>query len=93
MKIDPSVKEELKKFIENEAGQSKKVTIITPYVLSAAELAEIKQKFLEFKAAEMNQELDKDLLGGFIIKFGSKMINLSIQGELQKLQQRIYEIT
>jgi F-type H+-transporting ATPase subunit delta len=93
MKIDSFLKSELKTYLEERMSQQDKiVTLVSPYVLQDSEITAIRNKIPILKNAKIIQQQDKDLLGGFLIKFGSKMIDLSIRSELQKLQQRIYEI-
>lgn len=93
MKIDPVLKDELKKYLEQKMSQKETVvTLVAPYHLQDDEIEAIRRKIPMLRNAKIVQEQDKNLLGGFLIKFGSKMIDLSIKSELQKLQQRIYEI-
>lgn len=93
MKIDPNLKEDLKHYIQNKIAHQKSiVTVVSPYTLSDAEIQTLKNSIPMLKEAEIIQEQDTDIMGGVIIKFGSKMIDLSLKSELQKLQQKIYEI-
>lgn len=93
MKIDPILKEELAEYLKQKiADVRKRVIIVAPYHLDESELNAIQEKFTLLQKAQIVQEEDKSLVGGFIIKFGSKMIDLSIKSELLKLQQSIYEI-
>ena len=93
MKIDTALKEELADYLKQKiADARKRVVIVAPYHLDKSELEVIEEKFSLLKKAQIVQEQDPSLLGGFIIKFGSKMIDLSIKSELQKLKQSIYEI-
>jgi len=94
MKIDPVLKDELKQFLKQKiSDEGRRIIIVAPYRLDETEIDSIRQKFqLDYKA-QISQKEDKSLIGGFIIKFGSKMIDLSIKSELQNLKQSIYEIT
>lgn len=93
MKIDPVLKEELADYLKQKiADARKRVVIVSAYHLDEAELVAIEEKFSLLHKAQIIQEQDPSLLGGFIIKFGSKMIDLSIKSELQKLKTSIYEI-
>ncbi len=93
MKIDPVLKEELAGYLKQKiADVSKRVVIVAPYHLDDDELKAIEEKFSLLQKTQIIQEEDPSLLGGFIIKFGSKMIDLSIKSELQKLKTSIYEI-
>ena len=93
MKIDPVLKDELKKYLEQKLSQKETaVTLVAAYHLHDEEIESIRRKIPLLRTARIEQQQDKGLLGGFLLKFGSKMIDLSIKTELQKLQQRIYEI-
>lgn len=93
MKIDPALKEDLKLYLEQKiADKGHKVILVSAYKLLPDEIQSIRNKFPVLKNAELTEVVDPHILGGFIIRFGSKMIDLSIKSELQKLQQRIYEI-
>ena len=93
MKIDTNLKEDLKNYIQNRMAHDKSiVTVISPYTLSDSEVQTLKNSMPMLKEAVILQEKDAEIIGGVIIKFGSKMIDLSLKSELQKLQQKIYEI-
>ena len=93
MKIDPNLKEDLKQYIQKKNDHQKSiVTVVSSYTLSNEELNSLKNNIPVLKDAEIHQEIDTDIMAGVIIKFGSKMIDLSLKSELQKLQQKIYEI-
>ena len=93
MKIDPVLRAELEEYLKQKiANESKRVIIVAPYHMDESELNGIQEKFTVLQKAEIVQQEDKSLLGGFVIKFGSKMIDFSIKSELQKLKQSIYEI-
>ena len=94
MKIDPQLKKELQTYIADRIKQSsEKVYIYAPYELSEKELAEIKKHIPHLKDSDMEVVVDKSVMAGVIIKFGTKMIDLSLKTELQNLKQAIYEIT
>jgi F0F1-type ATP synthase delta subunit len=94
MKIDPNLKEDLKQYIQNRITHQKSVvTLISPYKLSNEEIQSFMNHLPLLKDAEIKQEINTDIMAGVIIKFGSKMIDLSLTSELQKLQQKLYEIT
>lgn len=91
MKVDPELKEELKKYIQQRISEKKQsVTVVAPYKMSDDELNLLRKKLPFLQDAHMNNEVDESLLAGAIIKFGSKMIDLSLKGQLQSLQKRIY---
>lgn len=91
MKVNPELKEELKKYIQQKMSEKRQsVIIVSPYSLSVKEIELIKSKFSFLQNAKIQQEVNQSLLAGIIIKFGSKMIDLSLNGQLQSLQKRIY---
>lgn len=94
MKIDQNLKEDLKQYVQNRlAHQKNMVTLVAPYTLSNEEIQTLIKNVPTLKDAEITQEIDNDIMAGVVIKFGSKMIDLSLKSELQKLQQKLYEIT
>ncbi len=94
MKIDTNLKEDLKQYIQNRMSHQKSiVTLVSPYTLSAEEISSLTANLPLLQDAEIKQEKDTDIMAGVVIKFGSKMIDLSLKSELQKLQQKLYEIT
>ncbi len=94
MKIDPALKTDLKNYIRerltNKTGQAY-VTIVAPYELGAEELNLLKKKIHLLENAHISVEVDKSIMAGVVIKYGSRMIDLSLRSELQKLQHTLYE--
>lgn len=93
MKIDPSLKKDLKEYIASRLADTKKDVT----VLSASEMNEklkklLKERFPMLEHARIHYEIDTTLIAGVVIQFGSKIIDLSVRNELQNLQQRIYDI-
>ncbi|MCE3232063.1 MAG: synthase subunit delta [Rickettsiaceae bacterium] len=43
------------------------------------------------KKVQVNQKIDQEILGGVIIKIGSKMLDASVSGGLRKLEKTIKE--
>lgn len=93
MKIDQQIKRELKEFVTQKINQSKqKVKIISPYLLSSDELTGLRNQFSILRTAEIVNICDPSLLAGIVISFGTKVIDLSLKGELTNLKQLIYDI-
>nr|WAM64008.1 ATP synthase CF1, subunit delta [Ishige okamurae] len=44
---------------------------------------------VQYPNIALSLRVDKDLLGGFVIKIGSKIIDLSLKGELQELSKQL----
>jgi len=86
------MKDELKKhFLEKIKEKNDEVTIVSAYSLSKSEIDDLKSTLPEIKSAKVNNEVDETLIAGYIIRKGSKMIDLSLQQQLRKLQQQSHE--
>lgn len=93
MKIDPHIREELKKYLEHKiVEQKKRVIIISPYTLSPQEIETIIALFPYIKESELVNRVDREILAGVIIRFGTKVIDLSLASQLKNLQQSFHEI-
>jgi len=93
MKLNPEVKKDLISYLRNRMrGDAKPVVeIVAPYALSQSEINELKTKIELLDKAEIKTSVDKSMLAGIIIRYGSQMIDLSLKNELQKLEQTLYE--
>ncbi|MFA9288429.1 MAG: F0F1 ATP synthase subunit delta [Weeksellaceae bacterium] len=93
MKIDPELKQDLRKYLKSrmDAEQQAQVTIVAPHKLSKEDVKSLQQKFPMLAKAEITQEIDTALIAGVVIRFGSRMIDLSLQSQLQKLEKTLYE--
>ena len=92
MRLDPQVKERLKKAFSAElASQREAVRIVSSYALSQKEIDSILLSFPQFSKGKIENVVDKTLLGGFVIQSGSQMIDLSIRNALHSLQKKLYE--
>jgi F0F1-type ATP synthase delta subunit len=93
MKINPEIKQDLISYIKDRlSGATKpKVQVIAPYRLSDEEVTTLKKKISVLEHAEIELVVDKIMLAGIIIKYGSQMIDLSLDSELHKLEQKLYE--
>lgn len=92
MKIDPKIKQELEHYLQDQLHNQKQfVTIVSAIPLQQAEQIELIKAFPQFKDMKLIYTTDPTLLAGVVIKFGTKMIDLSLKSELQSLKQLIYE--
>ncbi len=90
MHIDPVLKDELKQYMLDRMSQSKrKVKIISAYELSRDEMDAIVLKFPEIGNAEMENKVDANIIAGFIVKFGTKRIDLSLKRRLEEINQSL----
>ena len=94
MKIDSALKQDLKNYIRdrllNKGGKAF-VTVAAPYELKHEELEMLKKKISMLNDAHITVEVDPTILAGVIVKYGSRMIDLSLRSELQKLAHTLYE--
>ena len=83
----------VKALIEN-AGDEVGVDIVSAGDLTknqVIQLEKIVSKILK-KNASIQVSVDKDLIGGMIVKLGSKMIDTTIKSKLMKLQNSMKEV-
>jgi F-type H+-transporting ATPase subunit delta len=89
MSLDPHLKEELKKFLLKKIREESEIlTVTSAHPLTPAQEAEIKTLIPDGKK-EMNTEIDTSLIAGVILKKGSKILDLSLKGRLQNLENQI----
>ncbi len=65
--------------------------IVSPYPLSIEEIDAIKKRFPFLLDKDIVNEVDKNLVAGFIIKFNHQIINLSLNNQLNKIKKQLYE--
>lgn len=93
MKINPHLKEELKKHLENEIQKTKeKIIIFSPYLMNQNEIDALLNCFPEIKHSAVENIIDLSLIGGVVIQYGSKIVDLSIKSALHTIQKKLYEI-
>lgn len=94
MKINPSLKKELKKYlIQKIKDESEKVEIYTANRLEKRDIEEIELRFPNIKQKKLDIIIDEDLIGGFILKEGSKVTDFSLKARLNQIKKNINEIT
>ena len=92
MRLDPRVKERLKKTFTSELiAQKELVKVISAYSLSNDELQKIVSQFPQYATAQVENKVDLTLIGGFVIQSGSQIIDLSIRNALHLLKKQLYE--
>ncbi|MBI4973089.1 F0F1 ATP synthase subunit delta [Candidatus Roizmanbacteria bacterium] len=92
MKINPQLKEELKARLFSQAAKEKeKVFIFSTYQLSPDEMTRLMSTLPDLKDRPCINVVEKSLLGGVIVQYGSKIIDLSIRHLLQTFQKTIHE--
>ena len=94
MKIKPRLKEDLNKFLFLKLSEeSKVVTFISSHKLTNEQIEDIKDRFPRIKNKEIILEINENLMAGFIIKEGSKITDLSLKSNLNRIKKNIYELT
>lgn len=93
MKINPQLKEELKRHLETEIQKTKeKIIIFSSYLMGQEEINALLQCFPDIKHTTVENVIDSSLIGGIIIQYGSKIVDLSIRSALHTFQKKLYEI-
>lgn len=93
MIIDSTIKEEIRKyFLERMTKDTLTAVVYTPYKLSQNEINSVKKELPFFSKYRIINLVDKDIISGFIIKFGTKIIDVSMRNQLKNFQKRLYEI-
>jgi F0F1-type ATP synthase delta subunit len=67
------------------------ITVMSPYKLTPAELQTIKKLLPSVKDSAVKNVVDENIYSGVVIKVGSKMIDLTLNGALQNLKKQMYE--
>lgn len=67
--------------------------IVSAYPLNDDQTAKLKEKIRSIAGSDvaLSQHVDPDLLGGFVVKIGSQMIDASIKTKLSRLQSILKE--
>ncbi|MDA1317200.1 MAG: F0F1 ATP synthase subunit delta [bacterium] len=93
MIIEPKLKADLKAYLLDRLKTKKvaKVVIRAPYMLGDQEIDMLKQRIEMLHQATIYQEVDEKILAGCIIQFGSQVIDLSLNRQLQTLEHILYE--
>lgn len=93
MRINLTIKENLKKYLDELLKNDKeRITLVSAYPLKNEELFTLYQYVPRLKDAQIDFSIDKNIIAGVVIKIGSKVIDLSLNGQLRKLRNHIYEI-
>lgn len=93
MKLDPHLKEDLKKYLrEKMRAESEKARVISAYKLTVQDRSLIAKKFPILKNRDVIYEIDPELLAGVVIKLKSKIIDLSLKGRIKDLKNTLYEL-
>lgn len=91
MKIQSFIRTRLKDAYEKLTKEGGVVEISTPYTFSDQEKKELEKKLGLGQAVRYEYTVDESIMAGFIVRYGSKMIDLSLRSELQNLKHIMYE--
>jgi F-type H+-transporting ATPase subunit delta len=91
--IVPQLIWDIDALVENERDEVR-VEIISAELLSKEQTSRLEDSVGKVvgKKAKMHARLDKSLIGGMIVKIGSKMIDTTIKSKLVKLQNIMKEV-
>lgn len=90
MSINIQLREEIKQYLKKRlADEKKQASVISTYQLNSDELKEIKKLFPILRGFKINNIVNPEILGGLVIKLESKVIDLSIAGQLKKYRKII----
>lgn len=93
MAINLKIKQELEEYLQNRADRGdNKAFITSAHNLSPEEIKAIRVAIPVLKKSQITNLLDERILGGFIIKFNTKIIDLSLSGQLKNFKKLMYEI-
>lgn len=94
MKIDKEIKKELKVYLEEKLKENKKKAVIfSSYKLSDEEIKIIVEKLPFLTQYTIINLVDSSIFAGIIVEFESKIIDLSLRGQLNKFKNISYELT
>lgn len=91
MKIDPAIKKDLAERLKQDLAQKKKqVVLVSAYKLDKKELDAVVAKVPDLKKAQVMLEVDPSIIAGYVIRVGSKVLDLSLKGQLNNFKKLIY---
>jgi F-type H+-transporting ATPase subunit delta len=79
-----------------ELRQSVLAEVVSAYDLSDAQKDAVRQKVIELTGAsqvELTTSIDREVLGGVVIKVGSQVIDASLRGQLRRIGLRLTSTT
>jgi len=65
--------------------------ILSCYRLTDEEVADLVKKIPQLKLYQIKNIVDKKILGGLVIKFSDKIIDLSLKNRLTVIKEKLYE--
>lgn len=93
MAINIRIKRELEEYLQKRVGRGNdKAYVTSAYKLDSNEIKSIQSAIPELKKYQITNLLDEKIIGGFIIKFDTKIIDLSLSSQLKNFKKLMYEI-
>lgn len=90
MKIDPAIKKDLEKRLKEDLATKKsQVTIVSAYKLNPKDAEEIFKKFPSIKKSNIKYKIDESIIAGYVIKVGSRVVDISVKGQLESFKNLI----
>jgi len=91
MKIDPQIKKDLAaRLKEDLATKKSQVVLVSAYKLDKKEESSLMLKLPILKQAQVKYEVDPKIIAGYVVRVGSKVLDLSLRGQLQNFKKLIY---
>lgn len=92
MKINTVTKQEIKLFLKKKLEDEKnKVFVYSPYSLSKEEINQIFEIIPFLKVRPVENIIDRQILAGIKVQYGSKILDLSLNARLKNLASRLHE--
>ncbi len=93
MRIDQTLKKKLRDLLINKIQEEQRQTVIiqTPYPLSPEDHELFYKKFPVLKQFQVQTQVNPELIGGFIIRHGSKIIDASVATEITNLSTKLLQ--
>jgi len=77
--------------IEERLKTNSQVVVYSSYPLSNEDIVEIKRQIPALADVQIDNQVDKKLLAGVVIKIGSLVIDQSLRTKIQKYLKHLYE--
>lgn len=92
MKINTVTKQEIKLFLKKKLEDEKnKVFVYSPYSLSKEEINQVFEIIPFLKVRPVENIIDRQILAGIKVQYGSKILDLSLNAWLKNLASRLHE--
>lgn len=85
-------------YFDEQAKKYRKIGVVdvsTPYPLDDKKKEQIENRLLEvtgYESLEMNYRLDKELLGGIVIRIGDRILDNSIRSKLDDMTRKLGKV-